>query len=192
VQVGRKGTMAATAPATPAASQMVLRGEDNGPSLHVKISRRGRKGGDRAAARGEFLPGDLGMGGDRLETATAKATLFWQIGQDPLETGVQEDRAFTPARTLVRLPRFEPAAIGRGTYWTAPGAHTDAQKIEGGRRGASGGGGKLGKCSAHGGWRFSNAVARAGQNTGQKKHHRASQRVPMLASCLKRRPQHVV
>jgi hypothetical protein len=93
--------MAAPAPATPAAPQMVLRGEDDALSLDVKITRRRRKRSDRAVARGEFLPSDLGTGGDRLETAAAKATLFRQIDQEPLETGVQKDRALAPARTFV-------------------------------------------------------------------------------------------
>ena len=149
-QVGRKGTMAAAAPATPAAPQVILRGEDDAVSLDVEITHRGREWSHRAAACGEFVPSYLGMGGDCLETTAAKAALFRQIDQEPLETGVQEDRPLAPARAFVGFPRLKSTTVGRGTHRTMPRARADTRKIEGGRQGLGGGRGGFGKCGAHG------------------------------------------
>ena len=157
--------MPAAATATPPAPQMVLGGEDDAVSFHIEISGRRRKRGDRSPARREFVPSDVGMGGDRFEAVAAQAACFRQVGEEPLERGTQEDRLLTPTGALVGFAGLEPATVGRGTDRAVGRWHAKAHEVGGGGGGA--GGGRFDEDGAHE-WKSRGLGARVRQQQEQR------------------------
>jgi hypothetical protein len=118
--------MPAGAAATVAATEMIFRREHDAFALHVELVFPRRKRRSWSVARGEFVPGDVGVVRQSLQAGRAKAARLRKIRQQPQETRIQQDRTFAPARTLVRNPAFEPALIRSGTHRAVPSASANA------------------------------------------------------------------